>query len=799
MGSERFEVSSELLRRRCDPDSLGFETTDEIPSLEGMIGQDRALKALELALGLNEPGFNVFISGLPGTGRNTALRAYVERAASRRTVPPDWGYVHNFKDSTQPVPLSLPCGMMRELAADMDELVATVRRDVLRMFESDEYTERMETAMQGIEAKRKAMMAEMEKAAIRAEFSLRSTPSGLAPVPLKDGQPLSESEYSAMTEAEREGLSQSASKLKLTMNRTFSEIRRLGKAAAEEAREVDREIVLFTLTPIVDELQEKYADYPDVVGYLDEVETDMVEHLDLLKPKDPTPGPLGQPSTDEDEFVKYRVNDLVDNTVCDFAPVVFEHIPTYYNLFGRIDYQSRMGTLNTDHTLVKSGAIHEANGGYLVLQARDLLANALSWQTLKTTLRSGEIRIENMGEKYSPLPSTTLRPKPIPVNAKVIVVGTPDILHLLQANDEDFQRYFKVIAYFDTAMDRTRENEAKYAEFISGRSRNGGLKPVHKTGVSMIIDHSSRLAEHQGKLTTRFIDVADIIAEANHWASLEEAEFITGDHVREAIEQRHYRSSLAQERLRDLIEEGTIKISTEGSVVGQVNGLAVLSHGGNQFGKPNRVTAIVSLGRGQLINIERETKLSGKIHDKGFFILTGYLRGKYGYDKPLSLNASIGFEQSYSEVDGDSASSTELYALLSAISGFPINQGIAVTGAVNQNGEVQAVGGVTHKIEGFFEICKVKRLTGRQGVLVPRDNLKHLSLSDDVTEAIENKRFHIYGVSTVDEGIEVLTGVPAGDLQVDGEYPEGTVHRAVEQRLRQMADSAREFAWPSAS
>ena len=315
----------------------------------------------------------------------------------------------------------------------------------------------------------------------------------------------------------------------------------------------------------------------------------------------------------------------------------------------------------------------------------------------------------------------------------------------------------------------------------------------------MIIDHSSRLAEHQGKLTTRFIDVADIIAEANHWASLEEAEFITGDHVREAIEQRHYRSSLAQERLRDLIEEGTIKISTEGSVVGQVNGLAVLSHGGNQFGKPNRVTAIVSLGRGQLINIERETKLSGKIHDKGFFILTGYLRGKYGYDKPLSLNASIGFEQSYSEVDGDSASSTELYALLSAISGFPINQGIAVTGAVNQNGEVQAVGGVTHKIEGFFEICKVKGLTGRQGVLVPRDNLKHLSLSDDVTEAIENKRFHIYGVSTVDEGIEVLTGVPAGDLQVDGEYPEGTVHRAVEQRLRQMADSAREFAWPSAS
>ncbi len=794
MSAERFEIPTEHLNRRCDPDSLGFEVTDEVSPLDGMIGQDRALRALELALGVDEPGFNLFISGLPGTGRNTALRAYVEKVAARKSVPPDWGYVYNFQDRSQPVPISLPCGMMRQLAADMDELVATVRRDVARAFESDEYTERMETAMQGIQARRQEMTAAMQQTAFEAGFALRPTPSGIAPIPLRNGQPLSESDYSSLSEEARERLRETAGQLQHTINRTLAEIRRLGKEAAEEAREVDKEIVLYTLTPIVDELQEKFSDFPAVVGYLDEVEADMVKHLDLLKPSEPAPGPFGRPSDDEDAFVRYRVNDLVDNTVCDYAPVVFEHSPTYYNLFGRIDYQARMGSLNTNHTMVKSGTVHEANGGYLILQARDLLANPLSWQALKTTLRSGEIRIENMGEQFSPSPSSTLRPKPIPVDAKVVVVGTPGILRLLQALDEDFRRYFKVTAHFDTVMDRTPENEARYAAFISGRCRADGLRPLHKSAVAKVIDHSSRLAQHQDKLTTRFMDIADVTTEANHWAGLEEDEVITGDHVRQAIEQRRYRASLTEDRLRDLIEEGTIQISTEGDVVGQVNGLAVLALGDARFGKPNRVSASVSLGRGQLINVERETKLSGKIHDKGFLILTGYLHGKYGLDKPLSLSASIGFEQTYGEIDGDSASSTELYALLSAISGLPIDQGIAVTGSVNQNGAVQAIGGATDKIEGFFEICKLRGLTGRQGVIVPKDNVKHLSLDDEVVGAVSAGRFRVYGVESVDEGIEILTGLPAGGRQPHGGYPEGTVHHAVETRLKEMAKAARSFS-----
>ena len=404
------------------------------------------------------------------------------------------------------------------------------------------------------------------------------------------------------------------------------------------------------------------------------------------------------------------------------------------------------------------------------------------------------MRIENLGEQSSPLPSTTLRPQPIPVDVKIIIVGTPEILRALQGVEEDFRTYFKVVADFDTLMDRTPENMAKYAAFVAARCRDSKLRPFHKTAVARVIDYSSRLVDHQEKLTTRFMDVADIITEANYWAGTDGSETVMGDHLGKAIDQREYRASLTEERLQELMEEGTIRIATDGNAVGQVNGLAILAVGDHAFGKPSRITARVSLGRGQIINIERETRMSGRIHDKGFMILTGFLQGKYGRDKPLSLSASIGFEQTYSEVDGDSASSTELYALLSELSGLPLAQGIAVTGSVNQNGDVQAIGGATQKIEGFFDLCKAKGLTGVQGVIVPKDNLINFSLKDEVVQAVRSEQFHIYGVATIDEGIEVLTEVPAGEPQEDGAYPEGTVHHRVELRLRDMAKRAQEFA-----
>ena len=705
MGAEKLRVPSDKLTKVCDPGELGFETTATVEPLKGTIGQERAIRAIELALDIDEPGFNLFVSGIPGTGRNTALRSYVDAYSLKKPCPHDWGYVHNFDDPSRPIAISLPCGTLKGLCGDMDELIESCGREIPGAFESDDYAHRIEETMKGIQTQRQELTAGVEKEAEAVGFTVTSSQAGITPVPLKDGSPMTGEDFNALTEEQRADIRERGDTVQHSISHLMVELRRLNKTATEQARDVDKEVVRFTLKPIIDELQEKYAVYSDVVAYLEQVELDMVEHLDLFKPaEESAPALPGLPtaSRDDDPFDRYRVNDLVDNTNCDRGPIVVENSPTYYNLFGRIDYKARMDTFNTDLTMIKAGSVHRANGGFLILQARDLLASPLSWETLKRTLRSGEVRIENIGEQYSPLPSVTLRPEPIPVNVKVIVVASPDVVGMVQVLDEDFRRLFKVRADFDTMMERTPENMKKYAAFVAARCSDGELMPFHKTAVARIIDHSSRLVEHQEKLTTRFMDVADIITEASYWAGQEDSDRVMGEHVTRAIDEKRYRSSLTEDRMQELIEDGTIHISTEGGATGQVNGLAVLQIGDYSFGKPSRITARVSVGRGQVVNIERETKLSGRIHDKGFMILTGYLQGKYGGDKPLSLGASVGFEQSYSEVDGDSASSTELYALLSELSGLPISQSIAVTGSVNQAGEVQAIGGATQKNRGLL-------------------------------------------------------------------------------------------------
>ena len=796
MSVDNLKVPADRLTAVCDPSALGFETTETVTPLKGTIGQERAVRALEMALDIDEPGFNVFISGIPGTGRNAALMALVETFAQKKPIPPDWGYVHNFEDPARPVAISLPFGMMRELAQDMDELVDTCGREVPKAFESDDYTHRLEEMMREIQLERQAQTEEAEKEAKEAGFTITSGPAGITPVPLIDGRPMTGEEFNALSDEDRAKLREKGDSIQHAVNHLIVELRRINKQASEQSRDIDKEVVRFTLDPIVDELQEKYKEHRQVVSYLDEAETDMVEHLDIFKPSEDSPPPSGMlpmGRDDDDPFVRYRVNNLVDNATCEMGPVIVEQSPTYYNLFGRIDYRARAGTFNTDPTMIKAGALHRANGGFLILQARDLLTSPLSWETLKRTLRSGQVMIENIGDQYSPLPSTTLRPEPIPINLKVIVVASPEVVGAVQALDEDFQRLFKVRADFDTVMDRNPENLQKYAAFVAARCEDAGFMPFHSGAVAAIVDYSSRLVENQEKLTARFMDITDIITEANFWAQRGGDNRVMAEHVKQAIDEKRYRSSLTEDRLQELIEDGTIHISTDGAAVGQVNGLAVLAIGDYMFGKPSRITARVSVGRGQMVNVERETKLSGRIHDKGFLILTGYIQGQYGKDKPLSLAASVGFEQSYSEIDGDSASSTELYALISALSSLPISQGIAVTGSVNQAGEVQAIGVATQKIEGFFGVCKARGLDGTQGVMVPRDNLKNLVLNDEVTEAVRKGKFTIYGVSTIDEGIEVLTGVPAGEADEDGVYPDGTVHYSVEKRLRELAQSARRF------
>ena len=702
LAPDRFRVPAERLTRVCDPDALGFRTTAEVAPLEGTIGQERAMSALELGLGIDADGFNIFVSGAPGTGRSAALRGHLERVASGKPSPPDWAYVHNFRDPTEPVAITLPRGMMRDFARDMDQLIETCRANMPAAFDSDDYAD----------------AAQPERAA---------------------------------------------------------------------------ELARSTLNPILGELRRKYAGHDDVAAYLNDVEADIVPNARSFTPTDSRNSPRHPAGVVEeaDFLTRYRVNVLVDNSVCDGAPIVFENNPGYYNLFGRIEYRARMGTMVTDHTMIRPGALHRANGGYLALHAKDLLDAPLSWDALKRTLRSGEVGVENVEDQNSASPISSLRPQPIPVSAKIILVGSPRTLRHLRRADEDFRRHFKVTAEFGSVMDRMPENVDKYAAFIASRVAADGLRPFDNTAVAAVVDYSCRVAGNQEKLTARFTPISDVLTESDYWAGVSGEGTVTADSVRTAIERRKYRASLAEDRILESIEKGSVHIATEGEAVGQVNGLVVYSPGDNIFGKPTRVTASVAVGRGQLVNIEREARMSGRVHNKGFMILRGYLNGKYGQDRTLSIFASLTFEQTYGQIDGDSASSTELYALLSALSGAPIRQGIAVTGSVNQAGEVQSIGGATHKIEGFFEVCKAKGLTGEQGVIIPKDNVRNLVLNDEVVEAASRGEFHIYAVSTIDEGIEVLTGVEAGRKDDAGKYPDATIHSMVERRLAEMSESSR--------
>ncbi|MBM3935005.1 MAG: ATP-dependent protease [SAR202 cluster bacterium] len=786
------KVPVSKLARPCKPNSLGFETTDDVQPLDSPIGQERAISALNLGLEIGDPGFNIFVSGAPGTGRTTAVKTFLDKTAHKRPVPADWAYVHNFQDPSQPKAISLPCGMAKEFRQDMKEVVDTCSVELPKVFESEEYTKRIEQVMERIQEQREGISAETEQSALKLGFSIRSTPAGITPVPMNGDTPMTPEEFEALSDEQKQLFSKRAESLQKAVGQAMVMMRRLNKQATDEVRQVDKDIIRFTLTPIVNELQAKYRSHQEIVDYLDAVEEDMAESHEVFKPGEDGAISPAQ-GADDDLFIKYRVNDLLDNSTCDGTPVIFEYSPTYYNLFGRIEYKARMGAMTTDLTMIKPGALHKANGGYLVLQAKDLLAAPLSWEALKRTLRAGQVRIENIGEQMSPLPSSTLRPEPIPIRLQIILIGTGDLLRLLQMYDEDFRRYFKISAEFDYWMERNAASEKEYAGFVKARCLDNKLRPFHKTAVARVIDYSSRLVDHQDKLTTRFMDVSDLITESNYWAVAAKSKVVKGEHVMKAIEQKRYRANLTEERMQEYIEENTIHIATEGSAVGQVNGLAVYSLGDYSFGKPTRITARAALGRGTMVNVEREARMSGRIHDKGFMILQGFLQGQYGQNKMLSLSASIVFEQSYSEIDGDSASSTELYALLSELSGLPISQEIAVTGSVNQRGDVQAIGGATHKIEGFYDLCKSRGLNGRQGVIIPKDNVKNLMLKDEVLEAVKDGKFTIYAVSTIDEGIEVLTGVAAGKRKANGKYPEGSVHDLVEGRLNEMSKHAKEI------
>ena len=784
------ELSPDDVYRRCDPDSLGFETTADVPPIDGTVGQERAVDSLEFGLEIDADGYNLFVTGPIGAGRTSTLRAIVTKLAAAKAAPPSWCYVYDFADTRQPSVLSLPAGRAGAFARDMDAFVKAARREIPRVFESEAYTQRREEVAKEFQQRRDVLFNEVDQEARKRGFTISVSPMGIASVPVKeDGQPMSHEEFTALPEERRLQLQEQGEELQSLISQAMAQARPIEKEARAAVEQLDKAVAMFAITPLLNELRQEYLAIPKAIAYIDQVQEDVVTHLTMFRSEeqDGNVPPMLRPSMEE-FFLRYKVNVIVARSESESgAPVVFEDNPTYYNLFGRVDYRSQLGAVTTDHTMIKAGAVHRANGGYLVLQALDALRAPFVWETLKRTIRCKEARIENLGEQFSAIPVATLTPEPIPLELKVVMVGSPAVYYLLNQAEPDFRKLFRVKADFSIDMERSDEGVKLYAGFISSRVRNEGLRPFDKTAVARVIEHGSRLVEHQGKLSTRFIDIADVLTEADYWAGKSGGDTVRRENVEQAIEAKIYRSNLIEERVREMTVEGTILIDATDAVVGQANGLSVMSLGEYAFGRPTRLTARVSPGRGQVVSIEREIQLSGKVHNKGFAILSGYLLGKYAQQRPLALGATIVFEQTYDEIDGDSASAAELYVLLSALADVPIKQSIAVTGSINQQGQIQAIGGVNDKIEGFYAVCKAKGFTGEQGVVIPRSNVKHLMLRQEVVDAIRDGRFHIWPIDHVEQGIEILTGVAAGEPDKRGRYAPGTINRRVTDKLAQFA------------
>ena len=793
-GVRALELAPEALRRRLDPATLPFRTTEEVEPLLGTIGQPRALAAIEFGLEMAVDGYNLFVAGVPGSGRLTTLQDYLSRFAAGKPVPDDWVYLHNFLDPDRPTAIRLPVGRGGQLARDMDELLRSARREIPKAFDSEIYERRQREVAAAIGEKRDRIAADLRTFAHERGFEAEITPVGIASVPLLEGHPLTHEQFAQLPPEDQERIERAGRELQEEAAIFLHRMHQLEKETIDELHALEREVALFTLGPLFQELRDQYADTPAVLSYATRVESDVLEHLDEFRETEPSPAPVPFNGRRGAGFPRYDVNVFVDNDGGDGAPVILERNPTYYNLLGRIEYRGAFGAMVTDFREIKPGALHRANGGFLVLELLDLVRHPFAWDALKRALRSREVRIENLGEEFSTVPSTTLRPQPIPLDVKVVLIGPPLLYHLLYQLDEDFRELFKVKVDFAPEMTWTDEHIVGYAAFVRRCVDAAGLRHFDRSAVAAILEYGARVREHQGKLSTRLLEISDIVSEASFWAGRAGRELVTEADVDRAVAEHEYRSNLLEERVRELITDGTIAIETNGERCGQVNGLSILDLGDHAFGRPTRVSARVSVGRGTVQSIEREIELSGPIHSKGFLTVSGYLAGKYAQERPLALRATITFEQSYDEVDGDSASSTELYALLSALSGLPLKQGIAVTGSVNQHGDVQAVGGVTRKIEGFFATCKATGLTGEQGVIIPRTNSKNLMLQHEVVAAVRSGTFHIWAIETIDEGIELLTGRPAGDRQPDGAYPVGSVNALVEERLRGYADRLREFA-----
>lgn len=787
------ELRPEDLARHLDPAALEFETTAEVEPLVGTIGQPRALDAIESGLAMSTAGFNVFASGPVGSGRRTTVLDLIRGVAADRPAPDDWVYLHDFRDPDRPKALHLPASRGGELARALDEFIEAARRELRRAFESEDYERRQRETLAAIQERRHALDHELEQFAVERGYALKTTVTGVVTMPIVDGEPVSVEKFEALPDEQRAEIRRAGKEIEERTAGYAHRLHELEKEAAQRLRELQHDVARFATGPLFRDLEDRFSDEPDVLTHLADLQREVLDNIDDFRDgREETVAFLPVPH--RDPTARFRANVFVGNGPTSGAPVVVESNPTFYNLLGRLEYRAAFGSMVTDFREIKPGALHRANGGFLVLDALEVLRHPFSWDALKRALKVREVRVENLGEEFSALPSASLRPAPIPLDVKVVLIGPPLVYHLLYQLDDDFRELFKVKADFSPELDWTPEHHRNYAAFVSRWVRENDLRHFDSAAVARTIEYGARLCDDQEKLSARLIEISDIVSEASFWAGRAGHEIVQTPDVELAIRKKEYRSSLLEERLKELVERGTIVIETDGTRIGQANGLSILDLGDYAFGRPVRVSARVSLGRDGVASIEREIELSGPIHSKGVMILAGYLSATYARELPLALSASLTFEQSYDEIEGDSASSTELYALLSALSGLPLQQGIAVTGSVDQHGNIQAVGGVTRKIEGFYAACKAGGFTGSQGVLVPASNVRNLMLDAEVVEAVRAGRFHVWPVRTIDEGIELLTGTPAGERAEDGGFPPETVHGLAQARLRANVEVLRELA-----
>jgi ATP-dependent Lon protease len=804
------ELGADKLRWRCDPDRLGFESTRDLEATQEIIGQPRALEAIQVGLEIDGSGYNIFVTGLVGTGRSTAVRRVLEEIDTAGRIPEDLCYVNNFRNADMPRTITLPAGKGLSLRKDMDNLVDRLKKQVHLVFESEAYRKTSRKIATHWQRKQTALWNQFERDVKTAGFALsrfsRGSHTMARVLPSLDGKPKDLEVLETMKASGKLGdkafdrITSKHDELMRRLDGLLKEARRNENGMEEAIGRLKRETVLPFVKEMISDMREKYP-YPKTLTYLNEVEETVLETVDRFQTREQRAeyDMKRNYTVSRDPFLEFRVNVLVDNSETRGAPIVIETSPTYRNLFGTLErVGGPLGVWTTDFTRIKAGSLIRANGGYLILNARDVLAEPRVWMTLKRTLKNRFIEIQT-DDPFYPVGGGALKPEPIELNSKIIMIGDNRLYHLLHGFDEGFRRIFKIKADFDSVMDRVDGAVKQYASFVCKIAGEENLRPFHKTGVAAVVEYGVRLAEKQDKISTRFHLIADVVREAHYWAVKAGSDVVRDDHVEKAIEQRTYRVNLVEEKIREMIRNGTIMIDVEGAVVGQVNGLAMYQTGDHKFAKPSRITAKTSMGRAGIINIEREADLSGRAHNKGVLILAGYLRGKYAQDKPLTMSASVCFEQSYTGVDGDSASSTEVYAILSSLSGLTLRQDIAVTGSVNQKGEVQPIGGVNEKVEGFFDMCRLTGLTGRQGVMIPEQNVSDLMLRRDVIAAVEEGRFHIYPVRTIDEGIEILTGVKAGHLLSQGGYPPKSVNNLVDRRLRDLAEKMRDFGRPRKS